>query len=132
MVTTPIFYVNAPPHIGHLYSALLGDALTRWHRLLGGRACLVTGTDEHGLKVQQAAERAGQSPAEFCSAVSARFRGLFQRADIKFDRFVRTTEPDHIRAVTAFWHRLVEGGHVYLGEYSGWYRMFVNARRWVG
>lgn len=120
-ITTPIFYANAQPHIGHLHSAVLGDALSRWHQLRGSETFLLTGTDEHGLKVQQAAAAAGLTPLEFCDGVSARYRVLFDQAGIEYDRFVRTTEPAHAATVQAVWQRLERAGAIYKGEHAGWY-----------
>ncbi|XP_068926239.1 methionine--tRNA ligase, mitochondrial [Petaurus breviceps papuanus] len=129
--TTPIFYVNAAPHIGHLYSALLADALARYRRLWaaqspgpGPAAPLVrfsTGTDEHGLKIQQAAAAAGLTPSELCDRVSAQFRALFQEAGVSVNDFLRTTEARHQRAVHHFWGVLRARGLLYKGLYEGWY-----------
>ncbi|XP_074820445.1 methionine--tRNA ligase, mitochondrial [Natator depressus] len=122
LLTTPIFYVNGPPHIGHLYSALLADALHRHRGLLGpGPGRLTTGTDEHGLKIQQAAAAAGTSPPELCAQVSGLFRDLFCRAAVSFTDFIRTTEPRHRRAVQCFWAALQDRGLLYKDFYEGWY-----------
>eukprot|EP00123_Amoebidium_parasiticum_P020496 comp5092_c0_seq1/m.1178 comp5092_c0_seq1/g.1178 ORF comp5092_c0_seq1/g.1178 comp5092_c0_seq1/m.1178 type:complete len:572 (-) comp5092_c0_seq1:333-2048(-) len=120
-VTTPIFYVNAAPHLGHLYSTLLADALTRHYTQLGAQTVFTTGTDEHGQKVQQAAEKAGKTPKEFCDSVSHLFKDLFQLANINYTRFIRTTDQDHMRAVTHIWQRLESSGHIRLGQHAGWY-----------
>uniref|UniRef100_A0A6I8NR33 Methionine--tRNA ligase, mitochondrial n=1 Tax=Ornithorhynchus anatinus TaxID=9258 RepID=A0A6I8NR33_ORNAN len=121
-ITTPIFYVNAAPHIGHLYSALLADALARHRRLRDAVPVLLsTGTDEHGLKIQQAAADSGLSPPDFCQRNSARFRRLFEEADVSFGDFVRTSEGRHRRAVEHFWARLAERDLLYKGRYRGWY-----------
>nr|XP_060612324.1 methionine--tRNA ligase, mitochondrial [Anolis sagrei ordinatus] len=125
LLSTPIFYVNGSPHIGHLYSALLADALHR-HRLLqgggeGGEGLFTTGTDEHGLKIQSAAAAAGTSPERFCDQVSAQFRALFTQAGISYTDFIRTTEPRHRRAVEHFWTALRERGWLYQAHYEGWY-----------
>ncbi|KAM3827322.1 methionine--tRNA ligase, mitochondrial [Vipera latastei] len=122
LLSTPIFYVNGPPHIGHLYSAVLADALHRHRELLGcegGR--LATGTDEHGLKIQTAAAAAGISPKEFCDGVSAEFRELFTQASISYTHFIRTTELRHRQAVEFFWAALHDGGWLYQADYEGWY-----------
>lgn len=122
--TTPIFYVNAAPHIGHLYSALLADALCRHRRLrVVGDATtrFSTGTDEHGLKIQQAAAAEGLAPAELCDRVSAQFRQLFRRAGVASTAFVRTTEPRHRAAVQHFWAALSARGLLRKGLYEGWY-----------
>uniref|UniRef100_A0A8C5LFM0 Methionine--tRNA ligase, mitochondrial n=1 Tax=Jaculus jaculus TaxID=51337 RepID=A0A8C5LFM0_JACJA len=120
--TTPIFYVNAAPHIGHLYSALLADALCRHRRLRGPAAPrFSTGTDEHGLKIQQAAASAGLTPAELCDRVSAQFQQLFREAGISSSDFIRTTEARHRVAVQHFWGVLEARGLLYKGLYEGWY-----------
>lgn len=120
-VTLPIFYANAGPHIGHLFTALLGDASARWARVRGGAARLTTGTDEHGAKVQEAADAAGVPPRQFCDAVSGEFRDALAAFGVRPDDWVRTSERRHARAVSALWERLRDGGHIYLGEHSGWY-----------
>lgn len=122
MVTTPIFYVNAAPHIGHLYSAVMADAISRWHRDVLGRATLfTTGTDEHGLKVQEAAHNVGQEPQPFCDRVSGTFRTLFDLADVKYDDYIRTTEKRHEVSVRELWKRLEEKGLIYMGKHEAWY-----------
>lgn len=122
--TTPIFYANAAPHIGHLYSALLADALCR-HRGLRAPGTpaprLSTGTDEHGLKIQQAAAAAGLAPHALCDRVSAQFRRLFRDAAVAATDFVRTTEERHRAAVQHFWGVLAARGLLYKGLYEGWY-----------
>ena len=100
-VTTPIYYVNDVPHIGHAYTTVTADALARWHRLLGDEVRFLTGTDEHGLKIQRAAEANGITPLEQADRTSARFREAWEALDISNDDFVRTTEPRHTRAVQA-------------------------------
>ncbi|XP_070615940.1 methionine--tRNA ligase, mitochondrial [Erythrolamprus reginae] len=122
LLSTPIFYVNGPPHIGHLYSAVLADALHRHRELLGfqgGR--LSTGTDEHGLKIQTAAATAGICPEEFCDRVSAEFRDRFAQAEISYTHFIRTTEVLHRQSVECFWAALQDGGWLYQADYEGWY-----------
>jgi methionyl-tRNA synthetase len=120
-ITTPIFYVNGKAHIGHLFTALLGDALARWCRLNGQRTRFVTGTDEHGTKVQQAANKAGKSYSEFCDAVSDSFRQVFDRAGISYDDYVRTSEERHHRCVQSVWTKLSERGLIRSGTFAGWY-----------
>jgi methionyl-tRNA synthetase len=122
-VTTPIFYVNASPHIGHLHSVVLTDVFARFSRLRHPDRPVVfsTGTDEHGLKIQQAAARAGISEHAFCDDVSQRFRDLAVRANISHTDFIRTSEERHYRAVEAFWAKLVATGNVYKGTHEGWY-----------
>ncbi|CAK7204069.1 methionyl-tRNA synthetase [Sporothrix eucalyptigena] len=120
-VTTPIFYVNADPHIGHMYSMVLADVLKRWQTLQGRRALLCTGTDEHGLKVQQAAARAGVAPKQFCDETAGVFSDLAKRSGLANDFFIRTTDPDHIAAARAFWRRLRRKGYIYQSQHQGWY-----------
>ena len=100
-VTTPIYYVNDAPHIGHAYTTVTADALARWHRLLGDDVFFLTGTDEHGLKVQRAAEANGLTPQEQADRTSDRYREAWAGLDISYDDFIRTTEPRHHRATAA-------------------------------
>ncbi|XP_033760883.1 methionine--tRNA ligase, mitochondrial-like [Pecten maximus] len=120
-VSTPIFYVNAAPHIGHLYTALVADSLARWNRLKGVQTFFATGTDEHGLKVQQAAEKAGLAPKLFCDEVSNKFQDLFKKNDINYSTFVRTTDEAHVKAVHHIWNVLNDNGFIYKDTYKGWY-----------
>ena len=120
-VTTPIYYVNASPHIGHAYTSIAADVTARFNRLDGKRVFLLTGTDEHGQKVEKAAREANLPPQNYVDNVSAEFRATAELLDISFDDFIRTTEPRHGRACRAFWNRLVDAGQIYLGSYSGWY-----------
>ncbi|XP_020284401.1 methionine--tRNA ligase, mitochondrial [Pseudomyrmex gracilis] len=120
-ITTPIFYVNAGPHIGHLYSAVLADCVARYNAMLGYKTFLVTGTDEHGNKIRSAAAAAGTPNIEYCTKVSKQFRDMCDRFEVDYSRFIRTTEEQHCDAVHYFWKRLEERGHIYLGKYSGWY-----------
>src|SRR5437764_11292705 len=101
-VTTPIYYVNDVPHIGHAYTTVAADVLARWRRLLGDDVMFLTGTDEHGLKVQQAAEANGVTPREWADRTSERFRDAWKLLDISYDDFIRTTEPRHYQAVQQF------------------------------
>ncbi|EDV91633.1 methionine--tRNA ligase, mitochondrial [Drosophila grimshawi] len=122
-VTTPIFYVNAAPHIGHLYSAVIADAHCRYQRLRYPTTTvrLCTGTDEHGTKIQQAAAGHKVPVDQYCDEISARYRDVFKAASIAHDDFIRTTEQRHKQAVAHFWHRLKSRGHIYSAAYSGWY-----------
>ncbi|XP_077433971.1 methionine--tRNA ligase, mitochondrial [Vanacampus margaritifer] len=120
-ITTPIFYVNASPHLGHLYSALLADCMHRYKHLRGFNSRFATGTDEHGLKIQQAADAAGEDPSTFCTGVSQRFQQLFSSCDVSFTDYIRTTEERHRRAVEHFWCTLRDKGLIYKGRYEGWY-----------
>jgi methionyl-tRNA synthetase len=119
--TTPIYYVNDVPHIGHMYTTLACDVLARFKRLDGFRVMFLTGTDEHGQKVQKAAELAGVSPQTFTDRVSANFRDLARAMNFSNDDFIRTTETRHKRSCQALWQRLVERDQIYLGTYAGWY-----------
>ena len=121
LITTPIFYVNAVPHIGHLYSTVLADALSRWCRIKGSSTWLTTGTDEHGLKVQQAAVAAEQTPLAFCSKISSRFQSLFDSGHIQYDDYLRTTEPRHMKTVQSLWTTLADRDWIYLGLHEAWY-----------
>lgn len=120
-VTTPIYYVNGAPHIGHAYTTIVADTLARYHRQRGEQVFFMTGTDEHGLKVQRAAEQRGMTPLAMADENSARFRTLFDSMKLSYDRFIRTTEPDHARVVQTLFETLRERGDIYLGEYEGWY-----------
>jgi len=120
-VTTPIYYVNDEPHLGHLYTTVAADALARWHRLCGEDVFFLTGTDEHGLKVQQAAERQGLAPIALADRVVSRYQELWPRFAISNDDFIRTSEPRHERAVQAMWRALDEAGAIYKGVYEDWY-----------
>ncbi|MFP4126840.1 MAG: methionine--tRNA ligase [Alphaproteobacteria bacterium] len=120
-VTTPIYYVNDSPHIGHAYTTLACDALARFMRLDGREVRFLTGTDEHGQKVEQAARAAGMDPQAFTDQVSTRFRDLASAWKFSHDDFIRTTESRHVRAVKALWQTLEANGDIYLGTYAGWY-----------
>jgi len=120
-VTTPIYYVNDIPHIGHAYTTLACDVLARFKRLDGYDVMFLTGTDEHGQKVEKSAEKAGKSPIEFCDEVSQRFRQLAEFMNFSNDDFIRTTEERHIKACQALWQRLEQTGNIYLDKYAGWY-----------
>jgi methionyl-tRNA synthetase len=120
-VTTPIYYVNAKPHIGHAYTTVLGDVLARYRRALGGEAYLVTGTDEHGQKVQEAAKRRGMEPLAHCDDMQRHFRELWPTLQIQTNDFIRTTEARHVRVVQEALSRLFARGEIYVREYEGWY-----------
>ncbi|MBV8949462.1 MAG: methionine--tRNA ligase [Actinobacteria bacterium] len=120
-VTTPIYYVNDVPHIGHAYTTVAGDVLTRWRRLFGDDVVYLTGTDEHGLKIQQAAEAAGITPKELADRNSERFKETWRLLDIKNDVFIRTTEPRHYTAVQRFLQTVYDAGDIELGTYEGLY-----------
>ncbi|XP_051514925.1 methionine--tRNA ligase, mitochondrial-like [Myxocyprinus asiaticus] len=120
-ITTPIFYVNASPHIGHVYTAVTADCLHRYKLLQGYHSRFATGTDEHGLKIQQATGNAGKDPLSFCTEVSESFRNVFQRCGILYTDYIRTTEKRHRQAVEHFWMILHSKGFIYKGTYEGWY-----------
>ncbi len=120
-ITTPIYYVNDRPHIGHAYTSIAADVLARWKRLEGKRVFFLTGTDEHGQKVEKAARDAGEAPKPFTDRVSRAFRELTGVIGLSNDDFIRTTEERHYAACQALWQRLVEAGDIYLGHYEGWY-----------
>jgi methionyl-tRNA synthetase len=113
--------VNDVPHIGHAYTTVLADSLARWHRLLGEDVFLLTGTDEHGQHVETAARSRGLSPAEHVDRMAALWRTAFEGLDVGFDRFIRTTDEDHLEAVAEFLRRVEAAGDVYLAPYVGWY-----------
>ncbi len=120
-ITTPIYYVNDKPHIGHAYTTLAADVLARFMRLDGYQVKFLTGTDEHGQKVEKAAFDAGQDPKDFVDKVSMNFRTLFEKMNFSNDDFIRTTEERHKKSAIALWERLVEKDAIYLGSYTGWY-----------
>ena len=120
-LTTPIYYVNDVPHIGHAYTTLACDALARFMRLDGHDVKFLTGTDEHGQKVEKSAHAAGMDPGAFTDKVSQNFRNLWSDLNITEDDFIRTTEARHKRACQALWTKLVDAGEIYLGSYAGWY-----------
>ncbi len=120
-ITTPIYYVNDKPHIGHAYTSIACDVLARFKRLDGFRVKFLTGTDEHGQKVEKSAQTTGVSPQEFVDMVSESFRELTHQLHLSNDDFIRTTEPRHIAAVQAVWKKLEASGDIYLGSYAGWY-----------
>jgi methionyl-tRNA synthetase len=120
-LTTPIFYPNGVPHIGHAYTAMVTDAIARFQRLDGFDVLFLTGTDEHGLKMQQAAIAEGLTPLELADRNSARFRDMMTALNISYDDYIRTTEPRHERACQALWMAIEKSGDIYLDKYAGWY-----------
>ena len=120
-LTTPIYYVNDLPHLGHAYTTVACDALARFMRLDGYRVKFLTGSDEHGQKVEQSARAAGIAPQEFCDRISPAWREMTQLLNISNDDFIRTTEPRHVRGVEALWQELERRGEIYLGRFAGWY-----------
>ena len=120
-VTTPIYYVNGSPHLGHAYTTIIADIFARHFRQRGDDVFFLTGTDEHGLKVQRAAEEAGVDVQDFVDQNSQAFRELFNQLELTHDRFIRTTEEDHKRTVKEIVDRMWESGDIYLDKYEGWY-----------
>lgn len=120
-ITTPIFYVNAAPHVGHMYNMVLTDVLKRWQQLKGREAILCTGTDEHGLKMQQAAAKADMDPQALCDQNAETFKDLAVSIGISHDIFMRTTDKRHREAVEYAWQMLQERGYIYESKHEGWY-----------
>jgi len=122
-LTTPLYYVNAPPHLGHAYTTVLADCLARYQRMRRGRGHVffLTGTDEHGQKIRQAATEAGKSPQQFADDAVPGFQALWNTLNVSYDDFIRTTEPRHTRGVQAALSQLLNAGDVYKGAYEGWY-----------
>ncbi len=120
-ITTPIYYVNDKPHLGHAYTTVAADAKVRFHRLRGEPARLLTGTDEHGQKLERAARDAGMDPQPFTDLNSAKFRELWEKFDVRFDDFIRTTEERHKLGVAELWRRVAAAGDIYKDEYEGLY-----------
>ena len=120
-ITTPIYYVNDKPHLGHAYTSVACDVLARFMRLDGRNVKFLTGTDEHGQKVEKSADAAGVPPQSFVDEVSEHFRDMVDVLDLTNDDFIRTTEGRHKRAAQAIWNQLKESGDIYLGSYAGWY-----------
>ena len=132
-ITTPIYYVNARPHIGHAYTTLVCDAVARRKRMLGYDTFFLTGTDEHGQKVERSAAVAGKTPQQFADEVAALYRALFDRMNISYDDFIRTTEPRHTRSVQELFRRIKANEFVYKGTYTGQYcvsdELYVDAAK---
>jgi methionyl-tRNA synthetase len=128
-LTTPIYYVNARPHLGHAYSTIVCDAIARRKRAMGIDTWFLTGTDEHGQKIERSAQLAGRTPQEFAAAIASEFRGLWDRLGITYDDFIRTTEERHKRGVQKLFATLRERGFVYKGSYTGQY--CVSDEAWV-
>ena len=120
-ITTPIYYVNGAPHIGHAYTSIAADVLARWKRLDGYEVFFLTGTDEHGQKVEKAAADAGLDPQSFTDKISADFKDMARAMGVSYDDYIRTTEERHKVSCTELWKRIVKAGDIYLGHYEGWY-----------
>ena len=120
-ITTPIYYPSGKPHMGHAYSSIVADIFARFKRLEGYNVFFLTGTDEHGLKIQREAERNNKDPKVFCDELSEKFKNLTKILNLTNDDFIRTTEKRHYKSVQEIWNRLVKSGDIYLDKYSGWY-----------
>jgi methionyl-tRNA synthetase len=120
-ITTPIYYVNDAPHVGHAYCTVNADAMARWHRLIGDETKFLTGTDEHGQKVADAAAKHGMSARDWTDRTSARFKEAWDALDISYDDFIRTTEPRHYESVQKFLSAIYENGYIYKDVYKGLY-----------
>ncbi len=120
-ITTPIYYPSGKPHMGHAYSSIIADIFARFKRLEGNNVLFLTGTDEHGLKIQREAEKNNKDPKVFCDELSKKFKGLTKTLNLSNDEFIRTTEKRHYKAVEELWNKLVLSGDIYLDKYSGWY-----------
>jgi methionyl-tRNA synthetase len=120
-ITTPLYYVNDVPHIGSAYTTIAADALARFHRLRGKSVLLITGTDEHGQKIERTAEKLGRSPQVHCDMIVEKFAELWRVLNIQYDRFSRTTAPKHEAIVKEFFQRVWEQGDIYLSQQQGWY-----------
>jgi methionyl-tRNA synthetase len=120
-VTTPIYYVNDVPHLGTAYTTIIADALRRYHLLAGDETFMLTGTDEHGQKIERVAAEQGLDPKTFCDRISARFREAWPKLDVVYDRFIRTTDDDHEAFVKALWKKIEDNGDLYEADYEDWY-----------
>jgi len=125
-LTTPIYYVNAAPHIGHAYTTIVADLLKRFKRMQGFEAVITTGSDEHGVNVERAAERAGKTPQEFCDVIAAEFARQWKMLGLQIDHFQRTSDPRHERSVNQLFQRCRDNGYIYKGSYTGQYCIFDN------
>ncbi len=123
-ITTPIYYVNARPHIGHAYTTIACDTIARRHRMLGDDTWFLTGTDEHGQKIERAAQAAGKTPQQFADEVSAQFSALWKHMGLTPDDFIRTTSGRHKKGVQALWRKIRDNGYIYKGTYTGQYCVF--------
>ena len=125
-LTTPIYYVNAAPHIGHAYTTIVADLIKRFKRMQGYDARLTTGSDEHGVNVERAAQRVGKTPKEFCDVISAEFARQWEMLGLQVDFFQRTTSPQHAKVVQDLFSRCRANGFIYKGSYTGQYCIFDN------
>ena len=120
-ITTAISYPNGAPHIGHAYEVVASDAIARFKRIDGYDVFFMTGTDEHGLKIQQTADKSGKTAKVFVDDMAAKFRAMADALNCSYDRFIRTTDADHVPSTQELWRRMQDNGDIYLSKYSGWY-----------
>src|SRR6188472_3380931 len=120
-ITTPIYYINAEPHLGHAYTTMVADAIARSRRLLGDDVFFLTGTDEHGQKVERAAQKAGLPIKTFADQTAQKFKDILPALNVSNDGFIRTTEPRHYAACQTLWRLVRDRGFIYKGKYEGWY-----------
>ena len=126
-LTTPIYYVNAAPHIGHAYTTIAAETIARFKRMQGYDVVLTTGTDEHGTKVERSAKAQGKSPEEFVDLISAEFRDTWKKLDLQMDRFQRTTNTNHAKIVNELFEACKKNGYIYKGTYTGLYSVVSEA-----
>ena len=120
-ITTPIYYPSGQPHMGHAYSSIIADVFARFKRNDNFKVFFLTGTDEHGLKIQKSAEKAGLKPLDYCNEISKIFKDLTKKLNLSNDDFIRTTEKRHYKSVNYLWDKLIKSGDIYLSKYEGWY-----------
>ena len=120
-ITTPIYYVNDKPHIGHAYTSIIADVFARWHRLNNEKVFFLTGTDEHGGKIEKAAAEKHKTPKELVDETSQKYKDTWAKLNVSYDKFIRTTDKDHEEAVKEFIKKVFEKGDIYKGEYEGFY-----------
>ena len=120
-ITTPIYYPSGEPHMGHAYSSILADVFARFKRNDNFNVHFLTGTDEHGLKIQRAAEKKGMEPLIYCNEISKVFKNLTKKLNLSNNDFIRTTEKRHYKSVNDLWSKLIDSGDIYLSKYKGWY-----------
>ena len=120
-ITTPIYYPSGSPHMGHAYSSIIADVFARFKRIDNHQVFFLTGTDEHGLKIQNAAKKDNSEPLDYCNKISKVFKEFTKKLNLSNDDFIRTTEKRHHKAVNEIWNRLIDSGDIYLSKYKGWY-----------
>ena len=120
-VTTPLYYVTSEPHLGSLYSTVLADILARWNKVSGKQVFFLTGSDEHGQKIMQAAQKVGKEPKEFVDSFIESYKTLWKKYDIDYNKFIRTTDDYHVKAVQSWISDLIKKGDIYKSFYKGWY-----------